>query len=77
MQTLLNLIRYTKQIHKERWDFPLDTIVVKDFEFESLAKDNYCFIEGVRIIPESAMLEDSLDYDIEVDLGNWAALLRK
>lgn len=77
MQQLRDLIKYTKQVYKEKWDFPLDTIIVKDSEFESVAKDSYCFVEGVRLIPESAMLEDALDYDIEVDLGNWAALLRK
>ena len=76
MTSIRNMIRYTKEVYKTRWDFPLETVVVKDSEFETLCSNPYCFVEGVRVIPESAMMEDAFDADIEVDLGNWAAVIR-
>lgn len=73
--SIREMIKYTTETYKTRWDFPLSTVVVKDSEFESLCTNDYCFVEGVRVVSESMLMRD-MDSDIEVDLGNWAAVIR-
>lgn len=77
MQSVNNLIKYTKHIYSSQWGIDVDTIVLRDSEFETLSKQNICYVHGVRIVPETYILDDTQDGDEQPDLGYFVNLLRK
>ena len=77
MQSIRDLINYTKHQYSSLWGTDVDTIVLHDAEFESLATNDICFVHGVRIIPESFLLDDYYDVEDQPDIGYFVHLLRK
>lgn len=71
-----DLVKYTKQVYRSQWNIDVDTVVVKDSEFEVISNQPICYSEGVRIIPESYFYSDDYE-DNEMDIGYYASLLRK
>ena len=35
-----------------QWGIDVDTIVLRDSEFETLSKQSICYVHGVRIVPK-------------------------
>ena len=52
-------------------------LFLRDSEFETLSKQSICYVHGVRIVPETYILDDTQDGDEQPDLGYFVNLLRK
>lgn len=76
-QTIRQMIKYTANYYRNSCGLNVDTVVLRDSEFETLSQSDVCFIEGVRIIPESYLLDDSSDGEDNPDIGEFVYLLRK
>ena len=77
MQSIRDLIKYTKHQYSSLWGTDVDTIVLRDGEFESLSCSDICFVHGVRVIPESFLLDEYYDVEDQPDIGYFVHLLRK